>query len=215
MFTGIIEEVGRVEAINRRATSAVLEVRAARVVESMQLGDSIAVNGVCLTVRRQSAGGFQVELSQETLDRSSLGSLKAESLLNLERPLLPTSRLGGHFVQGHVDAVGKVLAIRADGEFAVWRFLLPDSIERYVVEKGSIAVDGISLTVASLTRDAFEVALIPHTLENTNLRTRKIGDEVNLECDVLAKYVESMLKQRKNRPAKSQLTEEYLKERGF
>jgi riboflavin synthase len=215
MFTGIIEEVGRVEAINRRATSAVLEVRAARVVESMQLGDSIAVNGVCLTVRRQSAGGFQVELSQETLDRSSLGNLKAGSLVNLERPLLPTSRLGGHFVQGHVDAVGKVLAIHADGEFAVWRFLLPDSIERYVVEKGSIAVDGISLTVASLTPEDFEVALIPHTLENTNLRTRKIGDEVNLECDVLAKYVESMLKQRKTGLAKPRLTEEYLKERGF
>jgi riboflavin synthase len=114
-----------------------------------------------------------------------------------------------------VDAVGKVLAVRTEGEFAVWKFLLPDSVERYVVEKGSITVDGISLTVASLTSEAFEVALIPHTLENTNLRTRQIGDEVNLECDVLAKYVESMLKQRKNRPAKSQLTEEYLKERGF
>ena len=195
MFTGIIEEVGRVEAMSRRTHSAVLEVQAARVLEGMQLGDSIAVNGVCLTVRRQSAAGFQVELSQETLNRSSLGKMKAGSLVNLERSLLPTTRLGGHFVQGHVDAVGKVLAIRTDGDFAVWRFLLPDSIERYVVEKGSIAVDGISLTVASLTSEAFEVALIPHTLENTNLRARQIGDEVNLECDVLAKYVESMLKQ--------------------
>ena len=215
MFTGIIEEVGRVDALSRRGTSAVLEVLATRVLESMQLGDSIAVNGVCLTVRRQSSGCFQVELSQETLNRSSLGSLKGGNLVNLERPLLATSRLGGHFVQGHVDAVGKVLATKTDGDFAVWKFLLPDSIERYVVEKGSIAVDGISLTVASLTNKAFEVALIPHTLENTNLSTRQIGDDVNLECDVLAKYVESMLKERKNRPAKSQLTEEYLKERGF
>ena len=215
MFTGIIEEVGRVDKLSRCGTSAVLEVLAARVLENMHLGDSVAVNGVCLTVRRQSSGSFQVELSQETLNRSSLGSLTSGSLVNLERPLLPTSRLGGHFVQGHVDAVGKVLAIRADGDFAVWKFLLPNSIERYVVEKGSIAVDGISLTVASLTRKAFEVALIPHTLENTNLRSRKIGDEVNLECDVLAKYVESMLKQRNIRPAKSRLTEEYLKERGF
>src|SRR6185503_404482 len=215
MFTGIIEEVGHADALSRRGTSAVLEVLATRVLEGMQLGDSIAVNGVCLTVRRQSSGRFQVELSQETLDRSSLGSLKGGSLVNLERPLLPTSRLGGHFVQGHVDAVGKVLAIRIEGEFAVWKFFLPDSIERYVVEKGSITVDGISLTVASLTSEAFEVALIPHTLENTNLRTRKIGDEVNLECDILAKYVESMLKERTNRRAKSQLTEEYLKERGF
>ena len=215
MFTGIIEEVGRVDTLSRRGRSAVLDVLATRVLESTQLGDSIAVNGVCLTVRRQSPGRFQVELSQETLNRSSLGSLKGGSLVNLERPLLPTSRLGGHFVQGHVDAVGKVLAIRTEGEFAVWKFLLPDSVERYVVEKGSITVDGISLTVASLTSEAFEVALIPHTLENTNLRTRQIGDEVNLECDILAKYVESMLKQRKNRPSKSQLTEEYLKERGF
>lgn len=215
MFTGIIEEVGRVDTLSRRGTSAVLEILATRVLESTQLGDSIAVNGVCLTVRRQSSGRFQVELSQETLNRSSLGSLKGGSLVNLERPLLPTSRLGGHFVQGHVDAVGKVLAIRTEGEFAVWKFLLPDSVERYVVEKGSITVDGISLTVASLTSEAFEVALIPHTLENTNLRTRQIGDEVNLECDILAKYVESMLKQRKNRPSKSPLTEEYLKELGF
>jgi riboflavin synthase len=215
MFTGIIEEVGRVDTLSRSGTSAVLGVIATKVLEGMQLGDSIAVNGVCLTVRRQSSGNFQVELSQETLNRSSLGNLKGGSLVNLERPLLPTSRLGGHFVQGHVDAVGKVLAIKTDGDFAVWKFLLPNSIERYVVEKGSIAVDGISLTVASLTSKAFEVALIPHTLENTNLRTRQIGDEVNLECDVLAKYVESMLKERKNRHAKSRLTEEYLKERGF
>jgi len=215
MFTGIIEEVGHADALSRRGTSAVLEVLATRVLEGMQLGDSIAVNGVCLTVRRQSSGRFQVELSEETLNRSSLGSLKGGTLVNLERPLLATSRLGGHFVQGHVDAVGKILAIRTDGDFAVWKFVLPDSIERYVVEKGSIAVDGISLTVASLTNKVFEVALIPHTLENTNLRSRQIGDEVNLECDILAKYVESMLKERKDRPAKSQLTEEYLKERGF
>jgi len=215
MFTGIIEEVGHVYALNRRGTSALLEVRTARVLEGMRLGDSIAVNGVCLTVRRESSGSFQAELSPETLNRSSLGALKTGSLVNLERPLLPTSRLGGHFVQGHVDAVGKVLAMRADGEFSVWKFLLPDSIQRYVVEKGSIAVDGISLTVASLTNGAFEVALIPHTLENTNLRTRQIGDEVNLECDVLAKYVESMLKQRKTHPAESRLTEEYLKDRGY
>jgi len=214
MFTGIIEEVGKVNALNRSATSALLEVRADKVLETLQVGDSVAVNGVCLTVRRKSAGGFQADLSQETLNRSSLGKLKIGGLVNLERPLLATSRLGGHFVQGHVDGLGKVLAMRADGEFAVWKFLLPESIEAYVVEKGSIAVDGISLTVASRTEGAFEVALIPHTLENTNLRMRQIGDAVNLECDVLAKYVESMLKHRASNP-KSMLTEEYLKNRGY
>lgn len=215
MFTGIIEEVGRVDALSRRGTAALLEVRATKVLEGMQLGDSVAVNGVCLTVRRLSSGSFHAELSEETLHRSSLGNLKKGNLVNLERPLLATSRLGGHFVQGHVDAVGKVMAIRVDGDFAVWRFLLPDSIERYVVEKGSIAIDGISLTVASLTKGAIDVALIPHTLENTNLRTRQIGDEVNLECDVLAKYVESMLKQRESNQGKPRLTEQYLKDRGY
>lgn len=215
MFTGIIEEVGHVVSLNQRGKSALLEVRAIGVLQGMQLGDSIAVNGVCLTVRRQSSQDFQVEVSQETLSRSNLGDLKGGSLVNLERPLLPTSRLGGHFVQGHVDAVGKVLAMQADGEFAVWRFFLPDSIGRYVVEKGSIAIDGISLTVASLAKGAFEVALIPHTLQNTNLRVRQMGDGVNLECDVLGKYVESMLKHRDTRSVKSRLTEEYLKDRGY
>ncbi|MCI0351573.1 MAG: riboflavin synthase [Acidobacteriales bacterium] len=215
MFTGIIEEVGKVESLNRRGTAALLEIRAAKTLEGMQLGHSIAVNGVCLTVRRQTSGGFQAELSQETLHRSNLGELKAGSLVNLERPLLPTSRLGGHFVQGHVDGVGEVLAIRAEGEFAVWKFLLPASVRRYVVEKGSIAVDGISLTVASLREDVFEVALIPRTLENTNLRARQTGDHVNLECDVLAKYVESLLSQRERTPEKPLLTEEYLKDRGY
>lgn len=215
MFTGIIEEVGRVDALSRRGTAALFEVRVTKVLEGMQLGDSVAVNGVCLTVRRLSSGSFHAELSEETLHRSSLGNLKKGNLVNLERPLLATSRLGGHFVQGHVDAVGKVMAIRVDGDFAVWRFLLPDSIERYVVEKGSIAIDGISLTVASLTKGAIDVALIPHTLENTNLRTRQIGDEVNLECDVLAKYVESMLKQRESNQGKPRLTEQYLKDRGY
>lgn len=215
MFTGIIEEVGRVSSLSRRGTSALLEIQAGRLLQGMQLGESIAVNGVCLTVRHQVSRGFQAELSQETLSRSSLGTLKPGSLVNLERPLLATSRLGGHFVQGHVDAVGKVMAMRPQGEFAVWKFSLPASIERYVVEKGSIAVDGISLTVASLPPGAFEVALIPHTLQNTNLRTLQLGDAVNLECDVLAKYVESMLKVREPLPAKLRLTEQALKDRGY
>src|SRR5206468_11866414 len=153
---GIIEEVGKVKELIRSGTSALLEVRAEKVLQTLQVGDSVAVNGVCLTVRRKSSGGFQADLSQETMSRSSLGKLQIGGLVNLERPLLATSRLGGHFVQGHVDVLGKVLATRADGEFAVWKFLLPGSIEAYVVEKGSIAVDGISLTVASRMEGAFE-----------------------------------------------------------
>src|SRR5262249_36552089 len=131
MFTGIIEEVGKVYSLTRSGTSASLEVKADKALENLHVGDSVAVNGVCLTVRRKSSGRFQADLSQETLSRSSLGKLKPGGLVNLERPLLATSRLGGHFVQGHIDGLGKVLAMRPDGEFAVWKFLLPGSLEAY------------------------------------------------------------------------------------
>ncbi len=213
MFTGLIEEVGRIRSFVRAGSTGILVIEAKTIADSLKLGDSIAVNGVCLTARRLVTHGFQVDLSSETLNRSSLGDLKTGSLANLERPLLPTSRLGGHFVQGHVDGIGKVRSIQADKEFAVARFSLPSDIRGYVVQKGSIAVDGISLTVAEIDQDSFSVALIPHTLENTNLVSRKPGDSVNLECDVLAKYVESLLTWRQ--PVGEKLTAEYLKEQGY
>jgi len=215
MFTGIIEEVGKVKVLRFIRNTAALEIEATRTLEDLQPGASIAVNGVCLTVRGRARQGFQAELSQETLARSSLGQLKQGSWVNLERPLLATSRLGGHFVQGHVDSVGTVLAIDSEDDFAFYQFSLPPEIQPYVVEKGSIAVDGISLTVARLRHDSFQVAIIPHTLENTNLSTRRVGDLVNLECDVLAKYVESVLKQRPELKKKSALTVESLKEQGY
>jgi riboflavin synthase len=179
------------------------------------VGESVAANGVCLTVRSKTPQGFLSELSSETLSRSSLGALRPGDLVNLERPLLPTMRLGGHFVQGHVDGVGKVVSMNTEGSFAVSEFSLPSQMRRYVVEKGSIAVDGISLTVASLRSGSFTVALIPHTLENTNLQTRKVGDSVNLECDILAKYVESLLERRSEPEKTNPLSEEYLRERGY
>lgn len=215
MFTGIIEEVGKVKVLRFIRNTAALEIEATRTLEDLQPGASIAVNGVCLTVRERTRQGFQAELSQETLARSSLGQLKQGSWVNLERPLLATSRLGGHFVQGHVDSVGTVLAVDSEEDFAFYQFSLPPEIQPYVVEKGSIAVDGISLTVARLRHDSFQVAIIPHTLENTNLSTRRVGDLVNLECDVLAKYVESILKQRPELEKNSALTVESLKEQGY
>lgn len=215
MFTGIIEAVGSVRTLQRSGSTAALEIGATQVLDGLSPGDSIAVNGVCLTVRKLSSRGFLTELSAETLNRSSLGELKPSSLVNLERPLLPTSRLGGHFVQGHVDGVGKVLAMRKEEEFAVGEFSLPASLRRYVVEKGSIAVDGISLTVAALKNGSFEVALIPHTLQNTNLQSSQPGSSVNLECDVLAKYVESFLNRNPARVAHSPLTVEYLRDKGY
>ncbi len=214
MFTGIIEEVGKVKSVQRSRSTAALEIEASHVLVGLRLGDSVSVNGACLTIRRHSSRDFMAELSEETLNRSSLGELRPGSLVNLERPLLPTSRLGGHFVQGHVDGVGKLLAMRRQEEFAVAEFSLPVGIRRYVVNKGSIAVDGISLTVAALKGESFEVAVIPHTLENTNLQSCRPGDSVNLECDVLAKYVESFL-DRRQLPSDSRITVEYLRERGY
>jgi riboflavin synthase len=174
----------------------------------------VAVNGVCLTVREQTGEFFRVEISAESLERSNLGELKEGAEVNLERPLTPASRLGGHFVQGHVDGVSRVLSIESRNGFGVWEFSLPPGLKSYVVEKGSIAVDGISLTVAKLKEQSFEVALVPHTFENTNLRNYMVGGTVNLEADVLAKYVESFLGNRAD-AKKSILTEEYLREQGY
>ena len=193
MFTGIIQEIGFVGSINYREQTAILQLTVNELISELQLGSSIAINGVCLTVRNQNHNIIRTDLSMETLNRTSLGRLKPGDPVNLELPLLPTTRLGGHFVQGHVDATTKVYSIEKSQDFAIFQFLLPDLIKPYVVEKGSIAVDGISLTVSRLQENFFEVSIIPHTLENTNLGYRLRGDHVNLECDVLAKYVEKCL----------------------
>ena len=191
-----------------------MTVEAKQTPDGLQLGESIAVNGVCLTVRHQTQQGFQVDISEETLKRSTLGEIEVGSEVNLERPLTPGSRLGGHFVQGHVDGIGQLLSKETKDGFGLWAFSLPSDLRSYVVEKGSIAVNGVSLTVAKQTHTGFEVALIPHTLENTNFRTLSTGQNVNLEVDILAKYVESFLKNRSD-SGKSRLTEAYLKEQGY
>jgi riboflavin synthase len=215
MFTGLIEEVGTVRSLQLRGSSAITEVEAQQMMAGLREGDSIAVNGTCLTVTSLSQQGFIAELSQETLARTSFGEMQPGSKVNLERPLLPTTRLGGHFVQGHVDGVGKVASIRSESGFAHYEFSFPADLQPYIVEKGSIAVDGISLTVASLGRHSFQVAVIPHTLANTNLRDRRVGDSVNLECDILAKYVESLSSYRAESKKRPRLTFEYLKEQGY
>ena len=214
MFTGIIEEVGKVDSIHHSRETATITVRAIKTLEGMQLGDSVAVDGVCLTVRQLAERDFQVEISSETMKRSNLGEIKIGSEVNLERPLSPGGRLGGHFVQGHVDGTGHVLSIESREGFGVWKFSFPKELRPYIVEKGSISVNGVSLTVANLTEGSFEVALIPHTLENTNLHSFGVGRTVNLEVDILAKYVESLLAKRSD-IEKSHLTEEYLKEQGY
>jgi riboflavin synthase len=215
MFTGIIQDVGRVKSLKRLGDTARLEALAPGLSVELRPGDSVAVNGVCLTVTDQGGQGFQADLSRETLERSNLGSLRAGDSINLELPLLPTARLGGHFVQGHVDAVSRVVTIDKQRAFALFRFSLPPGMRAYVVEKGSIAVDGISLTVSGLGKDFFEVAIIPHTLEHTNLARRSRGDRVNLECDILAKYVEAALSHRRPNGSRGPLTAQYLRDQGY
>ena len=215
MFTGIIQHVGRVKSLRRRGDTALLEVLAPRLGTELRSGDSVAVNGACLTVTGRDGKGFRADLSRETLERSNLGNLSSGDSINLELPLLHTARLGGHFVQGHVDAVAEVVRIEQQQAFALFRFSLPAGMRAYVVEKGSIAVDGISLTVSGLEKSFFEVAIIPHTLEHTNLSRRKPGDRVNLECDILAKYVEASLSHRRQDGSQDGLTAQYLRDQGY
>ena len=215
MFTGIIQHVGRVTSLRRLGETARLEALAPGLSAELRRGDSVAVNGACLTVTGRDGKAFQADLSRETLERTNLGSLRSGDSVNLELPLLPTARLGGHFVQGHVDAVARVARIEKQQAFALFRFSLPPGMRAYVVEKGSIAVDGISLTVSGLGKDFFEVAIIPHTLEHTNLSRRRPGDPVNLECDILAKYVEAALSRRRNDDSRNGLTAQHLRDQGY
>jgi riboflavin synthase len=194
MFTGIVEEVGRVARVERRGAIVAVEIEAERTLRDLPIGGSIAVSGCCLTAVRLLEGRFACELTPETLARTRFGEALAPGLLvNLERPLRADGRLDGHIVQGHVDGIGRVQSVQPQGEAAEMTLAVPPGTERYLVEKGSIAVDGVSLTVARLDGAEFTVALIPHTLANTNLRALAAGDPVNLEFDVLAKHVERLL----------------------
>ena len=193
MFTGIIETVGTVKRIARGARSASLEIEAPQILDDVKVGDSIATNGVCLTATSVTARTFTADVMHETLERSSLGTLTAGSHVNLERAMAANGRFGGHFVSGHIDATGTIARIERD-DTAIWYTIdaAPDVL-RYVVEKGSIAIDGISLTVARVTEASLSVATIPHTNQQTTLPERACGDVVNLECDVIAKYTEKLL----------------------
>jgi riboflavin synthase len=195
MFTGIVEESGRVAAVQVRPGGARLEIVAPLVAAGARAGDSVAINGVCLTVTDVAAGEARLAFDAvpETLSRTNLGSLRSGDRVNLERPLAVGDRFGGHIVQGHVDGVGRIAALEAEGNATRVTVAAPEPLMRYIVEKGSVAVDGISLTVAGVDGAQFWVAIIPHTWEVTNLSHRRVGDTVNLEVDILAKYVERLL----------------------
>jgi riboflavin synthase len=208
MFTGIIEELGVVERAGAR-----LRIQCSTVLEDSREGASIAVNGVCLTAVELDARSFGADLAPETIRRSNLGDLRVGSRVNLERPLSPSGRLSGHIVQGHVDGTGELLGLEDLGDNNWWmRVRIPPELDRYLIYKGSIAIDGISLTIAELSGDVLAVTIIPHTYLNTTLGSRKQGDRLNLECDMLAKHVEKLLAKIEVKPG---LTIEKLKEMGY
>jgi riboflavin synthase len=208
MFTGIIEELGTVEAAAPR-----LRVRCSTVMQDMTEGASIAVNGVCLTAVDLRPAGFAADVAPETLRRTNLGALRPGSTVNLERPMSPSGRLSGHIVQGHVDGTGEFLSLDPLGDDNWWlRIRVPGELDPYLVYKGSIAIDGISLTIASIESDILSVTIIPHTWRNTTLGGYKPGSKVNLECDILAKHVEKLLRKLEMKP---RLTVDELKSQGY
>jgi riboflavin synthase len=213
VFTGIIEELGRVRSIERRGEGVRIVIEASQVTQGSHEGDSIAVNGVCLTALDVQPDSFAADGSRETLDRSTLGQLRAGSVVNLERAVTPATRLGGHIVQGHVDARGRFLQATDHGGSWTVRIAYPAEIARYLVFKGSVAVEGISLTIAGLTDQYFEIAVIPKTWALTNFSQLRDGDPVNLEADVIAKYVERIMTLRP--PGPESLTVEKLAELGY
>ncbi len=213
MFTGIIEEVGKVNRIARENGKRRLTVSASRLTKELETGDSIAVSGVCLTALEITPKSFSADLAEETWKRTSLSRIKPGALVNLELPMRADGRLGGHIVQGHVDGTGKFLALDRipDAEDYWLRIEVPSTLSRYVILKGSLAIEGISLTIAKIEANKVTVAIIPHTVEMTNLKSLKNGDPVNLEVDMIAKYVEKMM----SRESHSSITLERLVREGF
>lgn len=214
MFTGIVEEVGQVKAIG----NGTLQIQAAKVLEDVKLGDSIAVNGICLTVTGFNSHSFQADVMPETIKRTSLGELKLGSPVNLERALTLSSRLGGHIVSGHIDGTGRIVSLKEDKNAILMKIQTDGAILRYIVEKGSVALDGISLTVAQVDSRDFTVSLIPHTRQVTNLSAKREGSLINIENDVVGKYVAKLLQpadESVDAAAQSSITMDFLKENGF
>ncbi len=218
LFTGLVEEVGTIQNIKKGQRSCILSIGCKTVLENTKIGDSIAVNGVCLTVTSLSSNGYTADVMSETMNRSSLGLLKPGASVNLERAMAADGRFGGHIVSGHIDGTGTISSIQKDDN-AIWYTVdAGSSLLKYIVEKGSITIDGISLTVAYVDDSCFKVSIIPHTQQVTALRSKGVGDLVNLECDILGKYVEKLLgfnsQETQNKP-QSKITESFLSEHGF
>jgi len=215
MFTGIIEEIGTIDSIKAGVKSSILTIQGNLIFDDLHIGDSVAVNGVCLTVAGYSRNTFKADVMHETLNRSSLGSLRKGSRVNLERAMSANGRFGGHIVSGHIDGTGKITKIEKDDN-AIWYTIITNkSIMRYIVEKGSVAIDGISLTVAKEKDNNFSVSIIPHTAKATILSQKSVGDTVNLENDMVGKYVEKLFCNTQESTKESKITKEFLTKFGF
>lgn len=216
MFTGIIEEIGKVISLERSPNNSKLKIMATKVLQDTVIGDSIAVNGVCLTVTDMGSNYFIADIMDETYRRSNLGNLRKGSFINLERALTLKSRLGGHIVSGHIDGTGKIEKTYKE-DIATWVVVSTSrQLLKYIVEKGSIAIDGISLTVAYVSSECFKVSIIPHTGDETTLLSKKVGDIVNLECDIIGKYIEKFINHDVNKCRKeNSISESFLMENGF
>lgn len=211
MFTGIIEEIGIVKEFNKSVNNAFIKIGCEKILQDIKIGDSIAIDGICQTVIEFDKTSFSAQISSETLNITTFSTIKTNNKVNLERALTLNTRLGGHLVSGHVDGLAKLSSIQKTSDFYTLKFELPENLTKYVAKKGSVAINGISLTVADILNKTFSVAIIPHTFENTCLKNLQIGDFVNIETDILAKYVEKILSTGNNKT----LDKNFLIENGF
>ncbi|MCJ7509076.1 MAG: riboflavin synthase [candidate division Zixibacteria bacterium] len=212
MFSGIIEETGQIKNLSRRGSPLAITVKASTVLEDLKIGDSVNIDGACQTVVRVNKNEFAVEAVEETLKKTTFGNLKIGQLVNLERAVKASDRLGGHILTGHIDCKGKIDSIKDKNGSHIFEISLPQSNLKYLIEKGSIAVDGISLTIVEVKPKSLTVSVIPHTIKNTNFVFKKIGDEVNIELDIIGKYIEKMVH---SKSPKSKITEEWLRKLGW
>lgn len=215
MFTGIIEEIGIIKNVKKNNKSSIITIQGKKIFEDINIGDSISVNGVCLTVTTFSNEIFTADVMNETLSRSSLDSLQNGSYVNLERAMSASGRFGGHIVSGHIDGTGKIIKIKRDDNAIWYTVTVEDNLIKYIVEKGSIAIDGISLTVVNVNENSFSVSIIPHTSQETILSHRLVGDIVNIENDIIGKYVEKLITFEKNKKDESNITMDFLINNGF
>jgi riboflavin synthase len=214
MFTGIIEDIGTIEKVSPISGGISLTIRSKKIIEDIAVNDSVCIDGVCLTVTKFDENSFLVDAVGATLEKTTFNKVKADTLVNLERSVKLSDRLGGHLVQGHVNGIGIITEIKKLGENYLVKIVIPEELERYLIKEGSIAINGISLTIAELNKSEITISVIPHTWQNTNLKDKKVNEKVNVEIDILAKYVEKLLAKNNNNPDKN-ITEGWLKELGY